>query len=62
MIASLITFLIVLIIAGCVIYALNWFIGLLAIPQPIKNVILIAIGLIALLWLLSFTGVYTFPR
>lgn len=62
MISSLITFLVVLLIAGCVIYAVNWFIGLLSIPQPIKNIILIIIAIIALLWLLSFLGIYTFPH
>lgn len=62
MIASLITFIVMLLLAGCAIYAVNWFIGLLSIPQPIKNIILIIVALISLLWLLSFLGIYTFPR
>lgn len=61
MINQLISFLIILLLAGCVIYALNWFIGLLSIPQPIKNIILLMIGIISLLWLLQWLGVYTFP-
>lgn len=59
--SGLITFVIELALAGLVVYAIYWFIGILALPQPIKNVVLAVVAIVALLWLLSITGIYTFP-
>lgn len=59
--SGLITFVIELVLAGLVIYAIYWFIGILALPQPLKNVVVAIVAIIALLWLLGVTGLYSFP-
>lgn len=60
MLNQLITFIIVILLAGCVVMAVQWFLNLLVIPQPFKNIIMIILGLIGLVWLLQFLGLYTF--
>ena len=41
-----------LLLGGLVIYVVYWIIGMLAIPQQIKTVILVIIAVLALVWLL----------
>lgn len=55
---GLINFLIALLLGGCVIYLVHWFIGLLSLPQPVKTVILIVVGIVGLLFLLNLFGLY----
>lgn len=54
--SSPITFLIELLIAGIVVYAVYWFIDLLTLPAQIKTIIKVIIALLALLWLLGLLG------
>jgi hypothetical protein len=60
-----ISLLIGLVIACVVIYILwlilNWIFSVIAIPAPLKTIIFAILGLIVLLWLLSFLGVYSLP-
>lgn len=57
-ISGLITLLIEIVIVGAIIYVVNWFLGTLTLPQPIKYAILLIISLIALVWLLMTLGIY----
>ncbi len=57
MATGLIELLVYLIVGGLIIYVVFWIVGMLALPQPIKNVITIIVALIVLLWLLSTLGV-----
>jgi len=45
-----------LLIGGLVIYLIYYILGMLAIPQPVKNIILIVVAIIAIIWLLGFLG------
>ncbi len=53
---SLLITLLVLCLIGYIVY---YIIGLLPLPQPIKNVVLIIFGVIVILYLLQFLGVGT---
>jgi hypothetical protein len=44
--------LIYLLLGGLVVYAVYWIIGMLALPQPVKNIILVIVAVIVLIWLL----------
>lgn len=61
----MIQLLIGLVIAAIVIYILyliiNWIFSVIVLPAPLKNIIFAILGLIVLLWLLSFLGVYSLP-
>jgi hypothetical protein len=59
---DLINLLIDILIAGVILYAVYWFLGMIALPQQLKNIILFIIGLIAIIWLLGlFTGGASLP-
>jgi hypothetical protein len=53
-----------LLIAVIVMGLLYWLVTLLPIPQPFKNIAIVIIVLICILWLLSFTGLLSpyWPR
>jgi len=53
---GLIHLLIGLLILACVIYVVFLVLGMLPIPQPIKNILCIILGLIFLLVLLNYLG------
>lgn len=59
----LIPLLVQLLIGGLVVYAVYWFIGMLALPEPFKKIVMVVIAIIALLWLLGLFGLgsYTLP-
>lgn len=57
-ISGLITFVLELIIVGAIIYAINWFLAQLTLPQPLKYVVLLIVSVIALVWLLGTLGIY----
>ena len=57
MISTLVTILIFLVIF----YVVKIVIGEFGLPPTILRIVYIVMGLIALLWLLSILGVYTFP-
>lgn len=59
MLNQLITFIIVLLLAGCAVMAVRWFLDQLSIPQPFRNIVLIILGVVGLVWLLNFLGIYT---
>ncbi len=54
---GLVQLLVYLLVGGLIIYVVFWIVGMLTLPQPIKNVITIIVALIVLLWLLSTLGV-----
>jgi len=49
--------LIYILVGGLIVYAAVWLLGLLALPQPVKNIISVIVAVIVLLWLLSALGV-----
>jgi len=51
-VSGLIQLLIYLLVGGLVIYLVYWILGMLTLPQPVRNVILVILALIVLLWLL----------
>jgi len=55
---DLLHLLIYLLIGGLVVYVVYWIVGMLALPQPVKTVILVIVALVVLLWLLSTFGIF----
>jgi hypothetical protein len=53
-----ISFLITLLIGAAVIYVVYLIVGMINLPAPIKNIVYIVVGLIILVWLLSYFGLY----
>jgi len=56
-ISNLVYLLLYILIGGLIVYAAVWVLGLLALPQPVKNIIAVIIAIIVLLWLLGTLGV-----
>ena len=54
---SLVTFLIYLIVLGIVIYAVSLILNMIALPQPIKQLVWLVIAVIVLILLLSLFGI-----
>lgn len=54
----MISFLITLLIGAAVIYVVYLIVGMINLPAPIKNIVYIVVGLIILVWLLSYFGLY----
>lgn len=57
----MISFLVTLLLAVVVVYVVHLVIDMLGLPQQVKTIAYLIIGLIVLFWLLSFLGLYTFP-
>jgi hypothetical protein len=53
---SLISLLIYLLIGGLIIWVVYYILGMLTLPQPVKQIILVVVAIIALLWLLRTFG------
>jgi hypothetical protein len=53
---GLIQLVIYLLFGGVVIYLVYWVLGMLTLPQPVKQIILVVVAIIALLWLLRTFG------
>jgi hypothetical protein len=53
---ALISLLIYLLIGGLIIWVVSYILGMLTLPQPAKQVILIVLAIIVLLWLLRTFG------
>jgi hypothetical protein len=49
---SLIQLLIYLLVGGLIVYVVYWIIGMIDLPVPVKNVIVVIVAIIVLLWLL----------
>lgn len=49
--------LIYLLVGGLIVYVAIWILGMLTLPQPVKNIISIIVAVIVLLWLLSTMGI-----
>jgi hypothetical protein len=49
---SLIQLLIYLLVGGLIVYVVYWIIGMIDLPAPVKNVIVVIVAIIVLLWLL----------
>lgn len=57
----MITFLVTLLLICVLVYVAHLVIGLLKLPDPIKTIAYIIVGLIVLFWLLNYFGIYSFP-
>jgi len=57
---GLVRLIIYLLLGGLIVFIVYWIIGMLALPQQVKTVILIVVAVIVLLWLLSTFGIFTF--
>jgi hypothetical protein len=53
---GLVQLVIYLLLGGVVVYLVYWILGMLSLPQPVKQVILIVVAIVALLWLLRTFG------
>jgi hypothetical protein len=53
---GLVQLVIYLLLGGLVIYLVYWVLGMLTLPQPVKQIILVVVAIIALLWLLRTFG------
>lgn len=51
-----ISFLIWLIVLALVVYLLMWVLGQLALPQPVRTVIVVLVALVILVWLVNRFG------
>jgi len=49
---SLLQLLIYLLIGGAIVYVVFWILGMLAIDQALKNVIVVVVSILVLVWLL----------
>lgn len=54
----MISLLITLLIGAIIIYVVYLIVGMLSLPQPIKNIVFLIIGVIVLVWLLQTFGLY----
>lgn len=54
---ALVSFLLLLLVAGVVVWAIKWFLDMLTLPENIKTLVLVIIAIIALVWLLAQVGV-----
>lgn len=52
----LVNLLIYLLVGGLIVYVVYWIIGMLSIPLQAKNIILVVVAIIVLLWLLRVFG------
>ncbi len=50
---GLLSLLLYLLIGGLVVYIIYWIVGMLALPAPVKNIILAIVAIVVLIWLLS---------
>lgn len=55
--SNLVYLLLYILIGGLIVYAAVWVLGLLTLPQPVKNIIAVIVAIIVLLWLLGTLGV-----
>ena len=51
--SELINLLLYLLIGGLIVYAVYWIVGMLTLPAPAKNIILVIVAIAVLLWLVS---------
>lgn len=57
----MISFLVTLLIIAVIVYAAVLLVNYLPLPQPVKTIAFLIVGLIGLLYLLSSLGLYTVP-
>jgi hypothetical protein len=53
---GLVQLIIYLLLGGVVVYLVYWILGMLSLPQPAKQAILVVVAIVALLWLLRTFG------
>ena len=56
---GLVQLLLYLLIGGVIVYVVFWILGMLSLPQPVKQIILVIVAIVVLLWLLSTFGIFT---
>lgn len=59
-ISSLVTLLVYLLVGGLIVYIVIWIIGMLTLPQPVKQVIYVLVAIVVLLWILRSLGFVAF--
>lgn len=57
----MIELLVTLLLVAVLIYVVNLVIGMLNLPDQVKTIAYIIIGLVVLFWLLQYFGLYSFP-
>ena len=53
---GLVSLLIYLLIGGVIVYVVYWIVGMLSLPEPVKQAALLIVALVVLLWLLRVFG------
>jgi hypothetical protein len=53
---GLVQLIIYLLLGGVVVYLVYWILGMLTLPQPAKQIFLVVLAIIVLLWLLRTFG------
>jgi hypothetical protein len=56
---DLVSLLLYLLVGGLIVYVVYWILGMVTLPAPAKNVILIIVAVIVILWLLRTFGLLT---
>lgn len=54
----IIAFLVYLLIAAVIIYALYVILGMINLPPAIKTLVYLIVGIVLILWVLNFFGIY----
>ena len=54
----MISFLVTCLFAAVILYVVYRLIGMIPLPEPIKTIVYCIVGLIAVAWVLDFTGIY----
>ena len=49
--SGLIQLLLYLLIGGLIVYVVYWIVGMISLPAPAKNIILVVVAIIVLVWL-----------
>lgn len=55
----MIEFLVTALIAIVVIYVVYLIVGMINLPSPIKNIVYLIVGVVILIWLLQYFGLYS---
>lgn len=58
----MIELLVTLLLGALVVYIVHLIIGMINLPQQVKTIVYIIVGVVVLFWLLDLFGLYTLPR
>ena len=54
---GLVTLILVVLLIGVLLYAVNWACGVAGVPQPVRVCIMAVLGILFLLWILGHLGI-----